>query len=65
VATQSCGRESQLHRVHDSGQRRAVEQSEPSALRIDTDVFAALSETTTDDGDDAPVIARWFDCWGR
>ena len=38
---------------------------EPSAIRIDTNVFAALTEATTDDGDTTPAIVRWFDCWRR
>ena len=38
---------------------------EPSAIRIDTNVFSALTEATTDDGDTTPAIVRWFDCWRR
>ena len=33
----------------------------PSALRIDTDVFTALTATAGDSGD--PPIVGWFDCW--
>jgi len=35
----------------------------PSALRIDTDVFAALSETDDADRADQPTLLDWFDCW--
>lgn len=49
------------------GQRGAVAQDgetdDPSALRIDTEVFATLTESASDDGDGAPVVVRWFDCW--
>jgi len=30
-------------------------------VRIDTDVFAALTETTDRDG--SSTFVRWFDCW--
>jgi len=32
------------------------------ALRIDTDVFAVLTESEQD-SDDETTITRWFDCW--
>ena len=39
----------------------AEQRDRPAALRIDTDVFVALSETSADG--DGPVIERWLDCW--
>ena len=33
----------------------------PSALRIDTDAFTALTATVEDSGE--PPIVGWFDCW--
>ncbi|MDS0283027.1 hypothetical protein [Haloarcula onubensis] len=35
----------------------------PPALRIDTDVFATLTETVGEQRDGAPSIVAWFDCW--
>ena len=43
-----------------------TEQAErPSALRIDVDVFATLSERPDETGEDVPAIVGWFDCWRR
>ncbi|WP_262178269.1 hypothetical protein [Haloarcula laminariae] len=33
------------------------------ALRINTDVFAGLSESVQRDSDDEPTIVSWLDCW--
>ncbi|WP_324662704.1 hypothetical protein [Haloarcula sediminis] len=37
----------------------------PPAVRIDTDIFATLTETAGRESDDAPTIVGWFDCWRR
>lgn len=53
------------------GQGATVEENDaesvgaPPALRIDTDTFAMLTETTGRDSDDTPTIVGWFDCWRR
>jgi len=39
--------------------------SSPSALRIDTDVFATLTAAAGEDREAAPTIVDWFDCWRR
>lgn len=41
----------------------AGSEDSPSALRIDTDVFATLTETAGEDCKDTPAIVSWFDCW--
>ena len=42
---------------------RATSGGEPSALRIDIDVFTTLSATAGDDRGETPTIVGWFDCW--
>lgn len=34
-------------------------------IRIDTDVFAALSGERTATGESTPTILRWFESWQR
>ncbi|MBX0284919.1 hypothetical protein [Haloarcula salinisoli] len=45
-----------------TGEHKEAEGGEtPSALRIDTDAFRALTARAGESGD--PPIVGWFDCW--
>lgn len=50
-------------RLTEEDKRAGTQQDSPTAIRIDTDVFATLTDQRRPAGDERPRIAEWFDCW--